>query len=87
MKRTFSIIIIIGLFFLLTGCTQKQDNNKEFKIVTSFYPMYTIAKNIAGDIDGVKVENMTSNNVRMFAQLYTYNIRLKKNRRGKCIYI
>ena len=30
-----------------------------FTIVTSFYPVYIIAKNVAGSIDGVKVVNMT----------------------------
>lgn len=35
----------------------------EFRILTSFYPMYLLTANIAGGIDGVEVENMAEQNV------------------------
>lgn len=35
----------------------------EFRILTSFYPMYLLTANVAGGIDGVEVENMAEQNV------------------------
>lgn len=42
----------------MTGCGGVKDSGK-LKIVTSFYPMYLDAINIAGNIDGVEVLNLT----------------------------
>jgi zinc transport system substrate-binding protein len=44
----------------LTGCASKERAEKsgDIKIVTSFYPMYIAAINVARDVDGVAVENM-----------------------------
>ena len=64
MKKILSIIIILGIaLVILTGCIKKDPEIKEFKIVTSFYPMYTIANKLTENIDGVVVENMANNNV------------------------
>lgn len=65
MKRLISLIIILVLALtVLTGCkTQNQNGDDSFKIVTSFYPMYTLAKNIAEGINGVTVQNMASYSV------------------------
>ena len=35
----------------------------EFRILTSFYPMYLLTANVAGGIDGVEVQNMAEQNV------------------------
>ena len=64
MKKLISIISILCIVLVsLAGCTSKQNESEGFTIVTSFYPMYTIAKNIAGNIEGVMVDNMASHNV------------------------
>lgn len=43
----------------LSGCGGKISNDDNLKIVTSFYPMYLHAVNIAGGVDGVEVVNLT----------------------------
>ena len=58
-------LIIISLLFasLISFECKKEDLTKksnEFAIVTSFYPIYIIAKNVAYNINDVKVVNMTS---------------------------
>lgn len=64
MKKIFSIVIILCLaLVLLSGCTSTSNKDKSFKIVTSFYPMYTIANELAKGVEGVTVENMTSHSV------------------------
>lgn len=48
---TFSLILMIGLFFF-AGCTSSGSTEKDsekIKIVTTFYPMYDFTKNIVGD--------------------------------------
>ncbi|MBR6012168.1 MAG: zinc ABC transporter substrate-binding protein [Selenomonadaceae bacterium] len=55
MKKIFFILLMI---FTLTGCGKNSDDGK-LKIVTSFYPMYIDAVNIAGNIDGIEVINLT----------------------------
>ena len=61
MKR---LIIISLLFASLTSFECKKedfaDKSNEFIIVTSFYPIYILAKNVAYNINDVKVVNMTS---------------------------
>lgn len=60
MKR---LIVISLISVLLTSVECKKDNSigesNEFIIVTSFYPIYIIAKNVAYNIGDVKVVNMT----------------------------
>jgi zinc transport system substrate-binding protein len=60
--RTELIIFLLFVSLILVGC--KKENpagmSNEFVIVTSFYPVYIIAKNVAYNITGVKVVNMTS---------------------------
>ncbi len=71
---------------ILTGCTSNSEKNSDFKIVTSFYPIYTIAKNIAGNVDGVSISNMAGHSARMLAWLYINYSRPKKNRDSKYVY-
>ncbi|KNY29299.1 metal ABC transporter substrate-binding protein [Pseudobacteroides cellulosolvens] len=57
------IAIVIGIF-MFSSCgkspeTASTNNPKQFTIVTSFYPMYVSAINVAKDIPGVRVVNMT----------------------------
>jgi zinc transport system substrate-binding protein len=45
---------------LLTGCSKKKEVEvKNFEVVTSFYPIYIIAKNISLNVPGTHVVNMT----------------------------
>ncbi|HAN10263.1 MAG TPA: zinc ABC transporter substrate-binding protein [Clostridiales bacterium] len=61
-----ALILIVSVLFI-SGCTQneKKENTiqtiekKELVIATSFYPIYIETINVAHDIDGVKVINMT----------------------------
>ena len=55
LKKIFLFMLMI---FTLTGCGKTQDDGK-LKIVTSFYPMYIDAVNIAGNIEGVEIVNLT----------------------------
>lgn len=58
MKKFLSYILILIFALALTGCGENKESDK-LKIVTSFYPMYLDAINIAGGIDGVEVINLT----------------------------
>lgn len=64
MKKLISIsIILLLLITLLSGCNNIQQEDNNFKIVTSFYPIYIATLNITDGAENVKVENMTSNQV------------------------
>lgn len=58
LKKIFSLITVLAVIIFFTGCGANKDSNK-LKIVTSFYPMYIDAINIAGNIEGVEVVNLT----------------------------
>jgi len=63
MKKICTLLIII-LALILAACGQNAGNtgygqDKDTLIVTSFYPMYIFASNIADGIEGVRVVNMT----------------------------
>ena len=49
------------LSVIVAGCKKEEEvsGRNEFLIVTSFYPVYIIAKNVADGIEGVRVVNMT----------------------------
>ena len=68
MKKILSILLCLLLTALLSGCGGNKtasdnagntEKNGEFKIVTSFYPIYIETINVTKGIDGVVVENMT----------------------------
>ena len=49
---------------LLTGCKfEKEVNNNELKIVTSFYPVYIATLNIVDGAENVSLSNLTSTDV------------------------
>ena len=58
MKKIFLLTLLLVTFFV-TGCGKNSDDDK-LKIVTSFYPMYLDAINIAGNVPGVEVTNLTA---------------------------
>ena len=62
MKKTISLILaMILLLALAAGCAAQK--NGERIIVTTFYPMYVFAKNVAKDVPGVSVVNMADQSV------------------------
>lgn len=58
LKKIFSLITVLAVIIFFTGCGANKDSDK-LKIVTSFYPMYIDAINIAGNVEGVEVVNLT----------------------------
>ena len=52
---------MLCIMAVATGCGSNNEKNKDkFHIVTSFYPMYIEAANIAQGVEGVEVINMTT---------------------------
>ena len=56
MKKIFLLLI---LMLTVAGCGGGTKEDGKLKIVTSFYPIYLETINIAGNIDGVEVVNLT----------------------------
>ena len=61
-RRLFSLFcaVLAAMMILLGGCAA-QAEDKIF--ITSFYPMYVFAQNVARDVPGVRVLNMTDQNI------------------------
>jgi zinc transport system substrate-binding protein len=67
MKKSLKLISLFAAAAVFaaafSGCAARGSAGKsaksEYTIVTSFYPMYISALNVAGGVDGVKVVNMT----------------------------
>lgn len=67
-KSIFIVIAIILIIFIaiilyknITGIEQEENNN--FKIVTTFYPIYIMTENITAGAQNVELTNMTDTNV------------------------
>lgn len=67
-KSIFIVIAIILIIFIaiilyknITGIEQEENNN--FKIVTTFYPIYIMTENITSGAQNVELTNMTDTNV------------------------
>ena len=58
MKKIFSLITVFAVIIFFTACGTNKESDK-LKIVTSFYPIYLDAINIAGNVEGVEVVNLT----------------------------
>ena len=53
-------IFILSIFFMVCSFVSiAASETKDIKIVASFYPMYIMAKNVAKDVPGVSVQNLT----------------------------
>lgn len=60
MKKILSLTLIVLMFTLISCASDnKQDEKKNLKIVTSFYPMYLETLNITRGVSGVEVVNLT----------------------------
>jgi len=58
MKKFLSCALLLMFTLIFTACGGDKKPDK-LKIVTSFYPIYIETINIAGNIDGVEVVNLT----------------------------
>ena len=73
-KNIQSLIIILTLFSIVitfSGCTKNTENNKNLKVVTSFYPIYIMTKNITEGAENLELSNMTDATVGC---LHNYNL-------------
>jgi len=61
MKKMLSILFALTLLFTFSGCAAQDGDDTV--IVTSFYPMYVFAMNVADGIPGVTVVNMADQSV------------------------
>lgn len=62
MKKRISLLMTL-LFLLMAACGCAAQESGERVIVTSFYPMYVFAQNVAKDVPGVRVVNMADQSV------------------------
>jgi zinc transport system substrate-binding protein len=60
--RNWLLSLIVALFVpfgFMNGVIAQEKGPEELKIVASFYPMYIMALNVAKDVPGVRVSNLT----------------------------
>lgn len=66
MKMSIKLLTIMSLVFtmliVLTGCEEKKKENDNYKIVTSFYPIYIMTSNITKTANSVELSNMADVN-------------------------
>ncbi|MCR5607790.1 MAG: zinc ABC transporter substrate-binding protein [Lachnospiraceae bacterium] len=55
------ILIITVILAIITSMFDNKENDKKIVITTSFYPVYTIAENIAGENEDISIVNLTAN--------------------------
>lgn len=71
MKKVTKLILIISfiiaLLLTLTGCTKEESKNENYKIVTSFYPVYIMTYNITDGASMLELTNMADTNTRMYS--------------------
>lgn len=61
MKKSVLAFLLAAAMCVFSGCAAQSAG--QINILTTFYPMYIFTLNIAGDIDGVSVQNMADQNV------------------------
>ena len=60
-KRTFLLLMASLLILVLGACSQKEKQEaKGMKIVTSFYPIYAMVKEVSGDLNDVRMSQSSS---------------------------
>lgn len=63
MKKSIKLFVVIYFIIIilitLSGCTKVEENNDNYKIVTSFYPIYIMTENIVQDAENLELSNMT----------------------------
>lgn len=58
LKEVLVVIISFFTIIAITGCN-KIENDENFKIVTSFYPIYIMTLNITNGAENIELSNMT----------------------------
>lgn len=64
-KYIFVFVMLVVLLLAGVGLTniyvnhEESDENTEYTVVTSFYPMYIAAMNVVGDCENIKLENLS----------------------------
>ncbi|MDP2891555.1 MAG: metal ABC transporter substrate-binding protein [Bacillota bacterium] len=61
--KIVAAVLVLAILPVLTACGSGQNENtasgnEEFRIVTSFYPMYLLTRGVTGDTPGVSVTDM-----------------------------
>lgn len=56
---TIMLVIVLGSTFIITLAKKENGKSNKITIVTTFYPMYVLAKNVVGDESGTEVVNLT----------------------------
>lgn len=69
MKRAWALAVCLALAL---APAQARAGADEFRVLTSFYPMYLLTINVAGGIEGVRVDNMAQQSVGC---LHDYSLR------------
>ena len=65
-KRTILVLMTSVLVLVLAACGQKESQSgKGMKIVTSFYPIYAMVKEVSGDLNDVRMIQ-SSNGIHSF---------------------
>ena len=60
-KRTILVLMTSVLALVLAACGQKESQSgKGMKIVTSFYPIYAMVKEVSGDLNDVRMFESSS---------------------------
>jgi zinc transport system substrate-binding protein len=56
-----AVLLVVGVGFtaLISNRQRNEESSEELLVVTSFYPMYVAAKNIIGDCEGIRLENLS----------------------------
>ena len=58
--KKFILLTMLFIICALSACIKNSNESKaKFTVITSFYPVYIIAKNVANTAEGVEVINMT----------------------------
>lgn len=60
-KKGLAVLLAAIMAFAVSGCAAQED--AAFTVVTSFYPMYVLTRNVTEGIDGVAVVNMAEQSV------------------------
>ena len=62
MKKQSLFLVLLSVFLLcLAACGQKESQTgKGMKIVTSFYPIYAMVKEVSGDLNDVRMIQSSS---------------------------
>ena len=84
MKKFFALSLVMLMVISLAACEKKKSNN--FKIATSFYPMYVVTANLTEGAQNVELMNLIDSN---YGCVHNYMIEPQdiKNLQGTRVFI